>query len=386
MSAAWVIALFTIVAVYFLDKSKNKVLIAVFDWIPAVLLAYVIPALISYFFSVDFSVDSIHSFSKTWVIPMAIVAVMSSLSFSQLKTIGFKPVVLFVIGSAIIALFPVVFAWAFLDSDLVQNQWIQAGYWKGIPPIVGSWIGGSTSQLVLKELARTSESLFLQVLVVDTVLVNIWTICMFQIIKKSQKLNTFFNISDKTIPLPISEEKGKSLPWYGVLTLLISGVFLIEILLNAFVIKVIALSIIGLLVSNFIPRWNYRFALKLGGVLIIVVMAILGLKLQFTALSMPIEFIGFLVFWIFVHFIGMVLAAKFLNVHLAWVPIASMANVGGIATAPAVTAAYEKKWMPHAIVLAILSMATGTFWGMITISLFESLFKGPDFGDPTKIP
>lgn len=375
MSAAWVIALFTIVAVYFLDKSKNKVLIAVFDWIPAVLLAYVIPALISYFFSVDYSVDSIHSFSKTWVIPMAIVAVMSSLSFSQLKTIGFKPVVLFVIGSAIIALFPVVFAWAFLDSDLVQNQWIQAGYWKGIPPIVGSWIGGSTSQLVLKELARTSESLFLQVLVVDTVLVNIWTICMFQIIKKSQKLNTFFNISDKTIPLPISEEKEKSLPWYGVLTLLISGVFLIEILLNAFVIKVIALSIIGLLVSNFIPRWNYRFALKLGGVLIIVVMAILGLKLQFTALSMPIEFIGFLVFWIFVHFIGMVLAAKFLNVHLAWVPIASMANVGGIATAPAVTAAYEKKWMPHAIVLAILSMATGTFWGMITISLFESLFK-----------
>lgn len=375
MSAAWVIALFTIVAVYFLDKSKNKVLIAVFDWIPAVLLAYVIPALISYFFSVDYSVDSIHSFSKTWVIPMAIVAVMSSLSFSQLKTIGFKPVVLFVIGSAIIALFPVVFAWAFLDSDLVQNQWIQAGYWKGIPPIVGSWIGGSTSQLVLKELARTSESLFLQVLVVDTVLVNIWTICMFQIIKKSQKLNTFFNISDKTIPLPISEEKEKSLPWYGVLTLLISGVFLIEILLNAFVIKVIALSIIGLLVSNFIPRWNYQFALKLGGVLIIVVMAILGLKLQFTALSMPIEFIGFLVFWIFVHFIGMVLAAKFLNVHLAWVPIASMANVGGIATAPAVTAAYEKKWMPHAIVLAILSMATGTFWGMITISLFESLFK-----------
>jgi len=113
----------------------------------------------------------------------------------------------------------------------------------------------------------------------------------------------------------------------------------------------------------------------LGGVLIIVVMAILGLKLQFTALSMPLEFIGFLVLWIFVHFIGMVLAAKALNLHLAWVPIASMANVGGIATAPAVTAAYEKKWMPHAIVLAILSMATGTFWGMITIFLFQQLFK-----------
>ncbi|MDB4330003.1 DUF819 family protein, partial [Flavobacteriaceae bacterium] len=168
MSAAWVISLFTIVVVYFLDQSKNKALAAVFDWIPAVLLAYVIPALISYFFSVDYSADAIHGFSKIWVIPMAIVAVMSSLSFAQLKAIGFKPIVLFVIGSAIIALFPVVFAWGFLDSDLVQNQWIKANYWKGIPPIVGSWIGGSTSQLVLKELAKTSESLFLQVLVIDT--------------------------------------------------------------------------------------------------------------------------------------------------------------------------------------------------------------------------
>jgi len=69
-----------------------------------------------------------------------------------------------------------------------------------------------------------------------------------------------------------------------------------------------------------------------------------------------------------------IIVAKLLNINFAWVPIASMANVGGIATAPAVTAAYEKKWMPHAIVLAILSMATGTFWGLLTIDLFERFF------------
>jgi uncharacterized membrane protein len=45
---------------------------------------------------------------------------------------------------------------------------------------------------------------------------------------------------------------------------------------------------------------------------------------------------------------------------MAWVPIASMANLCGISTAPAVTAAFEKQWMPHAIVLAILSMVSGT--------------------------
>ena len=102
-------------------------------------------------------------------------------------------------------------------------------------------------------------------------------------------------------------------------------------------------------------------------------MAVLGLKLKFSLIQFDSRFIGFLVVWLLSHFIVIVGVAKLLNVNTAWVPIASMANVGGIATAPAVTAAYEKKWMPHAIILAVLSMATGTFWGMLTISLFRIL-------------
>ena len=101
-------------------------------------------------------------------------------------------------------------------------------------------------------------------------------------------------------------------------------------------------------------------------------MAILGLKLQFATLGFNTSFLIFLVIWLLGHFIFMTVVAKILNINMAWVPIASMANVGGIATAPAVTAAYEKKWMPHAVVLAILSMATGTFWGMLTIYLLEA--------------
>ncbi|MEJ0055309.1 MAG: DUF819 family protein [Bacteroidota bacterium] len=56
-------------------------------------------------------------------------------------------------------------------------------------------------------------------------------------------------------------------------------------------------------------------------------------------------------------------------------PIASMANLGGISTAPAVTAAYNKDWMPHAILLAILSMVTGNFWGIYTIYLFNNFLR-----------
>lgn len=49
----------------------------------------------------------------------------------------------------------------------------------------------------------------------------------------------------------------------------------------------------------------------------------------------------------FRHYIFMMILAKIMNINMAWVPIASMSNVGGIATARAVTAAFEKMDAPR---------------------------------------
>jgi len=114
--------------------------------------------------------------------------------------------------------------------------------------------------------------------------------------------------------------------------------------------------------------------IRLGGYLIIVIMAILGLKLNFGDFSLPPPIIVFAVIWLLSHYLVMMLAAYLLGLNMAWVPVASMANVGGISTAPAVTKAYNEEWMPHAILLAILSMVTGTYWGMVTIYLFQWLY------------
>jgi len=370
--APWGIAVFTVIVVYYLDRWENKHIKSLFDWVPAILLAYIIPAIISLVLQVDYSQANIHNFSKDYFIPLAIIAVMSSLSLSQLKAIGWKPIVLFAGGSMFIAIFPVVLGVLFLSSDLVSETLVNQEYWKGIPPIVGSWIGGSTSQLVLKELVECPENIFLSVLVMDNILVNIWTILMFQTIKKSNFLNKKFKITNLLMPEDIREEKGKKVKPILGFTILLATVFLTNFLIESFVAKIVILSILGLLLSNFIKQWNFKFALKFGAILIIVVMAVLGLKLQFATLGFNFYFLGFLAIWLVGHFVFMVLLAKILNINMAWVPIASMANVGGIATAPAVTAAYEKKWMPHAIVLAILSMATGTFWGILTIYLLKT--------------
>jgi len=371
MIASVSITVFTVLFVLTFERLDNPIIKKIFNWLPSILLAYLIPAAISFFLNQDYSQVTLHQWSKDLFIPLAIVSVMSSLSFPQLKLIGWKPIAVFFSGSLWIALFPVGFILLFMRTDFVSDLLISQEYWKGIPPIVGSWIGGSTSQLVLKELVACSEALFLTVLVLDNILVNLWTIGMFQSIQKSDRINQFLKIKSFNPPEQITAAKENShFPLLSFLILL-GAVFIAHVLLPTFIAKVVVLSLIGLSLGVIFKSWNYSFTLKLGSVFILIVMSVLGLKLQFNLIQFNPAFMGFLVVWLTSHFFVMLGVAKILNVHSAWVPIASMANVGGIATAPAVTAAYEKKWMPHAIILAVLSMATGTFWGMVTIGLLQ---------------
>lgn len=296
---------------------------------------------------------------------------MSAMSFSQLKIVGLKPIILFVSGSFIIAILPPVLVKIIgIFNPALYADFMSAELWKGLVPIVGSWIGGSTSQLVLKEVVDCSEELFVSVLVLDNILVNIWTIFMFQMIKRSDQINRWLQLPTAKPPLSSYAEndtKKSSSATLAVIALVAVCFLIIDI---SFLSKVVILSIIGLSLGNLVSFWDHKIVLKMGGLLILIIMAILGLKLNFNALEIPTMLILISVIWLVLHYIGMMLIAYYLKIHAAWIPIASMANLGGISTAPAVTAAYEKQWMPHAIVLSILSMVSGTAWGLLTIYLF----------------
>lgn len=370
---AIVIVLISVLFIILIRNIENLFLKRVFNWFPPILFAYLIPALITNLLNLDLSNVFIHNFSKGFIIPIAIICVMSAMSLSQLKIVGFKPLVLFLSGSLIIALLPplLVFITKFIDIDF-YTQILDEEIWKGLVTIVGSWIGGSTSQLVLKELVNCSEELFVSVLVIDNILVNIWTITMFQNIRRSDKINRILKIDDekpKEIERIDLDKKNTSILLTFIIIFLIS--FFFYFLQLDFLITVISLSFIGILIGNIFDFWSFQSTLKFGEILILVIMSILGLKLNFHSLYIPNEMIILSIIWLLLHYIGMTIVAWKLNLHAAWIPIASMANLGGISTAPAVTAAYEKKWMPHAIVLSILSMVTGTMWGVLTIFIFE---------------
>ena len=367
------IIILTVIFIIRIQNVELPFLQRIFNWFPPILFAYVIPAIFTHALNLDLSSSVIHSYNKGIIIPLAVLSVMSALSVKQLRMVGIKPIILFVAGSFIIAVLPpiLVVLYQFINPTSA-DQIMTEGLWRGLVPMVGSWIGGSTSQLVLKEVVNCSEELFVTILVLDNILVNIWTILMFQFIKRSDKINRWFNIRGEKPQLSYIEVRNATRrdTWItiSVVSIISIGFYVMDI---SFLSKVVILSFIGLGLGNLIRFWDSDFVLELGGKLILIIMATLGLKLNFNAFDIPTSLIVISIIWLIFHFVGMMAVAYVLKIHAAWIPIASMANLGGISTAPAVTAAYEEQWMPHAIVLAILSMVSGTAWGLFSIFLFE---------------
>lgn len=367
----------TLMCVLLLERTRQPIVRTLLNWVPAILFAYIIPAGVTHLLELDFSNVGLHSVSREVIMPLAILFVMSALSFRQLRAVGWRPILVFLSGSAAVALMPFVLlvGLRFFSEQFYQDL-IVAEYWRGLVTMVGSWIGGSTSQLILKELSNCPESLFLVILVMDNALVNIWTILMFQKIKRSDAINNALRISDTVVDFipdeALPNSKSARTAWLTTLVC-ISFVGLAYLLIASFLLKVIVLSVAGLLLGNTVRFWNHALVIKVGGYLIILIMAILGLKLNFSNFLLPYTLLVFSILWLISHYAVMIIVAYALNLHMAWVPIASMANVGGISTAPAVTKAYNEEWMPHAILLAVLSMVMGTYWGMLTIYLFQVL-------------
>lgn len=353
--------------VMWIAKFNNKIVQKILHWLPAILLTFLIPGVLSFIFDLSLENIVLHDWSKAYIYPITIFCIMSSMSLSQLKIVGLKPLILFFIGSFTIAVIPaILFMLYYMGSEDMIDLW------KGIIPIVGSWIGGSSSMLVLKEYVSVREDLFLSVLLLDNMIQNIVMIFLFQIIRRTGELNQKFKFT-QSIPLIENKTEGKVKSKNSFLSVLIAlGITALVVGMKFnFITNVIILSILGLIIGNVLKFWSFDINLKIGSIGIIFIMSILGLKLKFNDFELPMILILFMINWMIINIIVIAYFNYKLKISMAWGPIAMMANIGGISTSPALAAAYNEKLMPHAVVLAIVSMATGTFWGFLTTFLIE---------------
>ena len=142
----------TFFSITYYEKQKTGIISILSNWIPGILLSFILPAIVTNSFGLSLEQISLHDWSKKYLYPLVIICIMSSMSLTQIKIIGLKPLILFLSGSLIISTIPVVLMGLLLFFDFSYfNILIDEELWKGFIPVVGSWIGGSSSMLVLQE-------------------------------------------------------------------------------------------------------------------------------------------------------------------------------------------------------------------------------------------
>jgi uncharacterized membrane protein len=102
-------------------------------------------------------------------------------------------------------------------------------------------------------------------------------------------------------------------------------------------------------------------ASRLGSVLLYVLIATIGMKMNILAVfDQPGLFLVGLI-WILFHATTMLLLAWLIKAPTFFLAVGSQANVGGAASAPVVASAFHPALAPVGVLLAVLGYALGTY-------------------------
>jgi uncharacterized membrane protein len=114
-------------------------------------------------------------------------------------------------------------------------------------------------------------------------------------------------------------------------------------------------------------------ASKVGSVLLYVLVATVGMKMDIMAIfENPGLFLVGLT-WMLCHVLIMIGVAKLIRAPFFFVAVGSQANVGGAASAPIVASAFSPALAPVGVLLAVLGYALGTYGAYICGLLMQPL-------------
>jgi uncharacterized membrane protein len=97
------------------------------------------------------------------------------------------------------------------------------------------------------------------------------------------------------------------------------------------------------------------------------------MRLNIFALQGNLGLLGVVVVWMLIHVCIMVIAARVLRAPYFFIAVGSQANIGGVATAPAVASVFHPALAPVGVLLAVLSHILGTYGGIVSAWLMQQI-------------
>lgn len=374
-----------------------------YTYIPPLLLCYFVPSVFSSVGLYSGDVSKLYTIASQYLLPTSLVLLTISIDLKAIARLGPKAVIMFLGGTVgIIIGGPLaVLIVSFINPELVGGQGPEA-VWRGLATIAGSWIGGSANQTAMKEVYEVGDRLFSVMIAIDVLVANVWMACLLFAAGRAKQIDTKVGADTSTI----DEVKTKVEEFRARIAKIPALKDTISVLAVGFVVT--AVSHLG---ADLIAPWIERrapslaqFSLTskffwivvlattgglllslssrvralegvgastLGSVLLYVLIATIGMKMNILAVfDQPALFlVGGI--WMAFHAVTMLLLAWLIKAPLFFLAVGSQANVGGAASAPVVASAFHPALAPVGVLLAVLGYALGTYGGWLSGQLMR---------------
>ena len=391
--------------------------------IPALLLAYVLPAVLSSmniiatdWITIEDNVPVEHSSQLYFIasrvlLPASLILMTLSIDLKAVFKLGPKALIMFFTGTlGIVIGGPLaLYIVGSISPETVAGTGLDA-LWRGLATLAGSWIGGGANQAAMLEIFQYNPKKYGATVLVDIFVASLWMAILLIGIGRAHKIDKWLKsdtsaieaLKQKVINFSKKVERIPTLTDYmvllGITFLAVSLSFWGAQFISNFLTEnisfvgdtsspfssfgshffwLISLSTLFGVLFSFTKIKNYEGvgASKIGSIFIYILVATIGMKMDLSEIlrNPGLIFIGLI--WMLIHVLLLVFVAKLIKAPYFFLAVGSQANVGGAASAPIVAAAFHPSLASVGVMLAVVGYVVGTLVALGCAILMEIVSK-----------
>ena len=279
----------------------------------------------------------------------------------------------------------------FIATYAILHGALGSEAWKALGALCGSWMGGSGNMIAVQAAFDIGEADMAYALVVDSIDYSIWVMFLLWAINLAPKLNKWVKADTTTLD-EVSKKleddakaNDKPITFVNIMVLLGLSLVISAVGQNigaatagklTFLDKstwtVLFITLAGL-IGALTPVGKMSGTSELSIVMLYCVVALLASRASFLELTdAPIWILaGFMI--LAIHGIILVIIAKIFKLDMFTCGVASLANIGGSASAPILAGAYSGALVPVGVLMALMGYVIGTGGGILVAHIM-SLF------------
>lgn len=368
-----------------LEKSAKGGMQKFFKYVPAVVLCYLIAMLLCTLGVWDMAeTKPAYSALKNNLTYAMIFAMLLRCNIRKVLKLGPKMLIGFFSATLTIMI-------GFVCAFVLMKGTIGSDTWMGLGALCGSWIGGSGNMVAVQAALDISEADMGYALVIDSIDYSLWVMFLLRVIQLAPKFNKWTKADTSKLDEVSSrlEEEAKlnTKPiTFQSLILLLGSAFLVSAIATNVGNKLYALTnfsdkatwtvlfvTVVALIAAVTPLGKVAGSGEVSSLLLYAVIGLLASRASLLELGEAPAWIatGFIVLGI--HAVLMLIICKLLKLDLFTAGVASLANIGGTASAPVLAGSHSGSLVPVGILMALMGYVVGTPLAVVCAHIMESL-------------